>query len=147
MRTVLRAARRSLGEPIDRGVQVYIGDTMGELGLFYRLSSVIFVGKSLAGQGGQNPIEPAKLGSAILHGPHVGNFIDVYAALDEKGGAIKVDDEASLARALASLFTDPALLRRTAEASRETVGELGGASDKIMQALEHYIAHMIVSEQ
>ena len=143
----LRAAQRSLDEPVDRAVQIYVGDTIGELGLFYRLSSVIFVGKSLAGQGGQNPIEPAKLGSAILHGPHVGNFIEVYAALDEQGGAIGVEDEAALAKALASLFTDPALLRRTAEASRKAVGELGGASDKIMQALEHYIAHMIVSEQ
>lgn len=143
----LRAAQRSLGEPIGPDTQIYIGDTIGELGLFYRLSSVIFVGKSLAGHGGQNPIEPAKLGSAILHGPHVGNFLDVYAALDAKGGAIPVRDEDALAQSLAALFTDRALLRRTAEASRRIVGELGGASDKIMQALEHYVAHMIVSEQ
>ncbi len=141
------AAQRSLNEPIKAATQVYIGDTMGELGLFYRLSSVIFVGKSLVGFGGQNPIEPAKLGSAILHGPNVGNFIDVYAALDAQGGAIPVRDAETLARALAALFTDPTLLRRTAEASREIVNGLGGASDKIMQALEHYIAHMIVSEQ
>jgi 3-deoxy-D-manno-octulosonic-acid transferase len=107
---------------------------------------VIFVGKSLVGHGGQNPIEPAKLGSAILHGPHVGNFLEVYAALDEKGGAIEVKDADALASTLTALLTDPALLRRTAEASREIVGALGGASDKIMQALEHYIAHMIVSE-
>jgi 3-deoxy-D-manno-octulosonic-acid transferase len=143
----LLVAQRSLNEPIDPTTQIYVGDTMGEMGLFYRLSSVIFVGKSLLGHGGQNPIEPAKLGSAILHGPHVGNFIDVYAALDEKGGAIQVKDAESLAQTLAKLFTDPALLRRTAEASRDIVGALGGASDKIMQALEHYIAHMIVSEQ
>src|SRR5208283_201930 len=117
----LSAAQRSLNEPIDPTTQVYIGDTMGELGLFYRLSSVIFVGKSLAGLGGQNPIEPAKLGSAILHGPHVGNFLEVYAALDEKGGAIQVEDAESLAEALAALFTDAALLRRTAEASRQAV--------------------------
>jgi 3-deoxy-D-manno-octulosonic-acid transferase len=143
----LQVAQRSLGEPIDPKTQIYVGDTMGEMGLFYRLSSVIFVGKSLLGHGGQNPIEPAKLGSAILHGPHVGNFIDVYAALDEKGGAIQVKDAETLAETLANLFTDPALLRRTAEASRDIVGALGGASDKIMQALEHYIAHMIVSEQ
>jgi 3-deoxy-D-manno-octulosonic-acid transferase len=140
-------AQRSLDEPIVPTAQVYVGDTMGELGLFYRLSSVIFVGKSLVGHGGQNPIEPAKLGSAILHGPHVGNFLDVYAALDEKGGAIEVKDADALAATLTALLTEPALLRRTAEASREIVGALGGASDKIMQALEHYIAHMIVSEQ
>ena len=143
----LAVAQRSLAEPIGPETQIYVGDTMGELGLYYRLSSIIFVGKSLVGQGGQNPIEPAKLGSAILHGPYVGNFIDVYAALDAQGGAIPVKDADALARALKALFTDPSLLRRTAEASREIVGGLGGASDKIMQALEHYIAHMIISEQ
>ncbi|HUO53797.1 MAG TPA: 3-deoxy-D-manno-octulosonic acid transferase [Rhodoblastus sp.] len=141
----LEAALRSRKEPIRPSTQVYVGDTIGELGLFYRLSSVIFMGKSLAGQGGQNPIEPAKLGSAILHGPHIGNFIDVYGALDSRGGAIKVADADALARQLESLFTDPTLLRRTAEESRRVVGELGGATDKIMQALEHYIAHMIVT--
>ncbi|MCI4677690.1 3-deoxy-D-manno-octulosonic acid transferase [Rhodoblastus acidophilus] len=141
----LEAALRSRGEPIRPSTQVYVGDTIGELGLFYRLSSVIFMGKSLAGEGGQNPIEPAKLGSAILHGPHIGNFLDVYGALDSQGGAIRVADANALARQLEALFTDPALLRRTAEESRRIVGELGGATDKIMLALEHYIAHMIVS--
>ena len=81
-----RCVRR---RPIRPSTQIYIGDTIGELGLFYRLSSVIFIGKSLAGEGGQNPIEPAKLGSAILHGPHVGNFLDVYATLDNRGGSIR----------------------------------------------------------
>ena len=60
---------------------------MGELGVFYRLAGVVFLGKSLTGEGGQNPIEPAKLGSAILHGPNVGNFADVYEGLDAAGGA------------------------------------------------------------
>lgn len=143
----LQAALRSRGEPITRATQVYIGDTIGELGLFYRLSSVIFMGKSLAGHGGQNPIEPAKLGSAILHGPHIGNFIDVYGALDSHGGAVAVKDVDALATQLEALFTDALFLRRTAEASRRVVSELGGAADKIMLALEHYIAHMIVSRQ
>ena len=143
----LDAALRSRGDAITRSTQVYIGDTIGELGLFYRLSSVIFMGKSLAGHGGQNPIEPAKLGSAIPHGPHIGNFLDVYGALDSEGGAIPVKDADDLARQLQALLADPAFLRRTAEASRRVVGALGGASDKIMLALEHYIAHMIVSEQ
>jgi 3-deoxy-D-manno-octulosonic-acid transferase len=143
----LTAALRSRGDAIAPETAVYIGDTIGELGLFFRLSSVIFMGKSLAGRGGQNPIEPAKLGSAILHGPHIGNFIEVYGALDSQGGAIAVKDADALAEQLDALFTDQTFLRRTAEASRRIVGELGGAADKIMLALEHYIAHMIVSRQ
>ena len=89
----LAAVRRSKGERIDPGTQIYIADTMGEIGLFYRLADVVFMGKSLAGGGGQNPIEPAKLGSAILHGPNVGNFPDVYRTLDEAGGAAAVAGE------------------------------------------------------
>ena len=67
-------ALRSRGERPGPGTAVYICDTIGELGLFYRLAGVVFVGKSFAGGGGQNPIEPARLASAILHGPMVGNF-------------------------------------------------------------------------
>ncbi len=69
---------------------------MGELGLFYRLAGVVMVGKSFVGEGGQNPIEPAKLASAILHGPHVANFADVYALLDEAGGAALARDAEEL---------------------------------------------------
>lgn len=143
----LKPALRSRDEPITPSTQIYIGDTIGELGLFYRLSSLIFMGKTLAGAGGQNPIEPAKLGSAILHGPNIGNFLDVFSALDGQDGAIRVDNGAALAGQVAALLTDPALLRRTAENSRRIVGELGGATDKIMLALEPYIAQMMFSRQ
>ena len=83
-----RCARAASGRTPD--AEIYICDTMGELGLFYRLAGVVFVGKSFVGGGGQNPIEPAKLASAILHGPHVANFPDVYAVLDAAGGAVEV---------------------------------------------------------
>ena len=73
---------------------------MGELGLFYRLAPLVFMGGSLVPHGGQNPIEPAKLGAAILHGPHVHNFADVYAALDGAGGALPVADGQNLPDAL-----------------------------------------------
>ncbi|MBB4196716.1 3-deoxy-D-manno-octulosonic-acid transferase [Rhodoblastus sphagnicola] len=145
--TGLEAAQRSRGEPPNSATQVYVADTMGELGLFYRLSNAIFVGKSLMGRGGQNPIEPAKLGSAILHGPHVGNFVDVYAALDLAGGAFVVNDADELARRLAVLFGDPGALRRAADASRDSVAAMSGASDRVMRAIEPYFAAMIVSGQ
>lgn len=135
-------ALRSRGDQPDRGTGFYIADTMGELGLFYRLSGVVFVGKSMAGRGGQNPIEPAKLGSAILHGPNVANFAEVYQALDKAHGAIQVGDEDTLARALALLFSDVAHLRRTARAAGEAVDKLGGASANVVQALEPYFMQM-----
>ena len=135
------AGLRSRGDMPTNETGVYIADTMGELGLFYRVTSLVFVGKSLASKGGQNPIEPAKLGSAILHGPHVANFSEVYDMLDRSQGAIEVGDADTLARTLNMLLSDTAMLRRIARAASETVEELGGASTNIMQALEPYFVH------
>ena len=71
--------------------EIYVADTLGELGLFYRLAPIVFMGGSLVEHGGQNPIEAIKLGAAVVHGPHVGNFADVYDALDDAGGARLAD--------------------------------------------------------
>ena len=131
------ASLRSQGAGIDAGTRFYVADTMGELGLFYRLANIVFVGKSLGGEsGGQNPIEPSKLGALTLHGPDVSNFLEVYSALDAAGGARAVADPDDLAAALAELFADPAMVRRMARAAGETVAKFGGATDSILRALE-----------
>ncbi len=78
----LGVARRKAGEAIAPDVSVYIADTLGEIGLFYRVAPVAFTGGSLVEHGGQNPIEPIGLGAAVVHGPHVHNFADIYEALD-----------------------------------------------------------------
>ena len=83
----LKPALRSREELPTATTDVYVADTMGELGLFYRLSPIVFMGGSMIHHGGQNPIEAIKLGAAIVHGPHVFNFADVYEALDGSGGA------------------------------------------------------------
>ena len=128
-------ALRSRGERPERGAEIYICDTMGELGLFYRLAGVVMVGKSFVAEGGQNPIEPAKLASAVLHGPHVANFLDVYALPDEAGGAALARDAEDLAVILVSLFADPARLRAMARAAAEAVESRGGAVERVMRAL------------
>jgi 3-deoxy-D-manno-octulosonic-acid transferase len=126
---------RSRGERPDRDCAVYICDTIGELGLFYRLAGVVFVGRSLFSGGGQNPIEPAKLASAILHGPHVGNFADVYAPLDAEGGAMTARDADELAEALAALFADAHRLRAMARVAAEVVDRRGGVVERALGAL------------
>jgi 3-deoxy-D-manno-octulosonic-acid transferase len=138
----LRCVRRSDGEQPHRRTDVYVADTIGELGLFYRLSPVVFMGGSLVPHGGQNPIEPAKLGSAILHGPHVHNFSEVYSAIDRAGGALPVPDGPTLARALAELLGDPRIGREMARAAAATVERLGGAVTRTMQSVEPFIAQM-----
>ncbi len=131
----LVCALRSHGGRPGPGTSVYICDTIGELGLFYRLAGVVFVGKSFAGGGGQNPIEPARLASAILHGPMVGNFRDVYAALDEAGGALEIARPEDLGDALVALFAIASRLRAMARAAGDTVERRAGAVERSMRAL------------
>ena len=132
----LSAALRSRGQRPSKGTAVYICDTIGELGLFYRLAGVVFVGKSFASGGGQNPIEPARLASAILHGPKVGNFSDVYAALDAAGGAMEIARPEDLGDALIALFANATRLRAMARAAGDTVEKRAGAVGRSMRALE-----------
>jgi 3-deoxy-D-manno-octulosonic-acid transferase len=128
-------ALRSRGERPERGVEIYICDTLGELGLFYRLARVVLAGKSFIGEGGQNPIEAARLGCAILHGPRVANFVDVYALLDEAGGAATVTNADDLSAMLVSLFADPGRLRTMARCAAKAVEAQAGAADRVMRAI------------
>lgn len=139
----LACVRRSQGARPERDVSLYICDTMGELGLFYRLAGVAFLGKSLTGGGGQNPIEPAKLGAALLHGPRVANFADVYAPLDAEGGALRVDDADELALALADLLRDPARLRASARAAARVVERGAGAVERTLAALRPQLEALV----
>ena len=123
----LNAVARSRGLLPDRGTDVYVADTIGELGLIYRLAPIVFMGGSLVRHGGQNPIEAAKLGAAILHGPHVWNFAEIYAALDEAHGAEEVLDANKLAVRIGAWLTDAAARKQVADAGLATVDQLGGA--------------------
>lgn len=131
--------QRSLGEVPDAETDIYVADTIGELGLFYRLAPVVFMGGSLAERGGQNPIEPAKLGSVVLHGPHVWNFASIYERLDQDEGAAEVVDALGIARAAYALMKDPQLHGQMAEAAQATVAALGGALDRTLGAIEPYL--------
>ncbi len=131
----LAVARRGAGEAIERGCDVYIADSMGELGLFYRLSRVVFVGGSLVPHGGQNPLEPALLGSAILHGPHIGNFQPVADALAKVGASATVTDSASLAAEVARLLSDDKLCARRGAAACAAAAAGRGVLERVVTAL------------
>lgn len=130
---------RSRGHLPDAGTEIYIADTIGELGLFYRIAPIVFMGGSLVKHGGQNPIEPAKLNSAILHGPHIWNFANVYAKLNRARGAATVTTTESLTNSLALLMHDPALVGSMAQSAKATVDQLGGALDRTFAAIEPYL--------
>ncbi|MCC6948015.1 MAG: 3-deoxy-D-manno-octulosonic acid transferase [Bradyrhizobiaceae bacterium] len=136
---------RSRGQVPDRGTEIYVADTIGELGLFYRLAPIVFMGGSLVKHGGQNPIEPAKLDSAILHGPHVGNFASIYSQLNRTRGAATVTDAESLAKSIALLLEDPVLVRSMAASAKSTVERLSGALDRTVAAIEPYLVQLRLS--
>ena len=130
-------ARRAAGENPERHTDLYVADTLNELGLFYRLSQVAFLGGSLVeGIGGHNPIEPAKLGCALLHGPFVHNNAEIFAAFDAGGGAREVLDAQALAGAVHRWLNDPASARQAARAAAQTAHQLGGAINRTLQAIE-----------
>jgi 3-deoxy-D-manno-octulosonic-acid transferase len=135
----LKTALRSRGQLPASDTEIYIADTMGELGLIYRLAPIVFVGGSLATHGGQNPIEPIKLGAAILHGPHVWNFAEIYAALDQAHGAEQVNDVGRLAVRLGAWLRDTQERAAVVAAARETVSVLGGALERTLSALDPYL--------
>ncbi len=107
------AARRSTGDPIEPGTQVYLADSFGEMGLFYRLAPAAFIGGTMNDVEGHNPWEAARLGCAILHGPRTGNFAADYAELAVARAARLTDTPEALAAALC----DPALPEQTARAT------------------------------
>jgi 3-deoxy-D-manno-octulosonic-acid transferase len=135
-------AMRSRNHLPDRGTQIYVADTIGELGLFYRLAPIVFMGGSLIRHGGQNPIEPAKLDSAILHGPHVHNFASIYSELNRNRGAATVSDAQSLATSLSRLLDDPGLVRAMTQAAQATVIPLSGALNRTANAIEPYLVQL-----
>jgi len=135
----LSTTLRSRDAQPDRDDDIYVVDTMGELGLVYRVAPIVFVGGSLASHGGQNPIEPIKLGAAILHGPHVWNFGEIYAALDAAHGADLVADVGKLAVRLGALLKDTGQRDALVAAARETVKTLGGALERTLAALDPYL--------
>lgn len=118
----LAPARRSRGALPGARDAVYLADTMGEMGVLYRLAPVVCVGGSFVPHGGQNPIEPVQLGCAVLFGPCMTNFAEITAELLASGAAREVADPLRLAEAVGGLLDDDATRRRLAEAGAGVLG-------------------------
>jgi 3-deoxy-D-manno-octulosonic-acid transferase len=132
----LSTCRRSEGTLPDQHTDIYVADTIGEMGLFYRISQLTYMGGSLVPRGGQNPIEPVKLGNAILHGPHIHNFTEVYEMLTQSGGALQILDVASLTNAVTRLFQDRTMLSRMSMAAARGVQDMAGANQRTLDAID-----------
>jgi 3-deoxy-D-manno-octulosonic-acid transferase len=143
----LAAALRSCRAQPMPDIGVYIADTLGELGLMYRLGSIVFMGGSLASRGGQNPIEAIRLGAAIIHGPHVWNFAEIYQSLDAAHGAQLVADQDALTSCLGVWLVNPTARKAAADAAASTIEKLGGALDRTLAALEPYLMQLRLEQQ
>lgn len=131
--------RRSQGLFPAESPAVYLGDSMGELPLYYAASDLAFVGGSLAQLGGQNPLEPAALGLPVVMGPHVFNFAEITRMLAQQGGLVQVTEANDLARLLLRLIPDPDLRARMGEKAAEVVQQNRGAVDRVVHSLEQLL--------
>lgn len=132
-------AQRSLGALPGPRTEIYIADTIGELGTLYALAPVAFIGGSLVDRGGQNPIEAVRHGAAVLTGPHWHNFRDAYRTLLRHEGAIEVKSSADIAAAVSKLLDSPAELHRMRSGATLALDTLSGALDKTVEALLRYL--------
>ncbi|MFC7691517.1 3-deoxy-D-manno-octulosonic acid transferase [Paeniroseomonas aquatica] len=133
----LAVARRGAGELPGPATAVYVMDTLGELGLAYRLGSVALVGGSLVPHGGQNPLEPARLGCPILLGPWTGNFADPVARLLQAGGAVRLAgaEAGALAAAAQAVLCNRDYRRTLAQAAAAAISPAAGLPGEVAEAL------------
>jgi 3-deoxy-D-manno-octulosonic-acid transferase len=132
--------RRSQGQMPAHSTEVYIADTIGELGLFYRIAPFAFIGGSLIPHGGQNPLEAARLGCAVLAGPHTENFTQAYGAIFAAQGTGCVSSASEIAAMARRLIANPSEARTMGEAAAQAAAMLGGAVEKTWGAIEALLA-------
>ncbi len=131
-RKQIPVALRQNGPPV-AAPRCLLVNTTGELRWFYELATVIFVGKSLVGHGGQNIIEAAASGHPVVFGPHMENFKAIAAEFVAAGAGVQVTDAAGLEREIAGLLADPARRERIAAAARRVIAANAGATERTEQ--------------
>ncbi|HEY3888970.1 MAG TPA: glycosyltransferase N-terminal domain-containing protein [Caulobacteraceae bacterium] len=119
-----------------RSIDIYLADTLGEMGLFYRLADLVVMGGSFVpGIGGHNPLEAAQLGVGVVTGPERFNHADPYAEMIASGGAVGVADASGLGRELATLLAAPGRLRGLGEQARAYAAAQAGAFEDGWRAI------------
>jgi len=133
----IAVALRSNHAPVQQNTAIYIADTLGELGLFYRLAPVACIGRSFSddGGGGHNPIEAAQLGCAVLHGPKVQNLAQIYADMDSASASLRVNNEDDFVAHLGKLLTDNDALEALRARGLSFTGRSAAVLDSVMDAL------------
>ncbi len=134
----LTVVRRSRAEPVGPIRDVLLGDTLGEMGLWYRLASVVVLGGSFT-WGGHNPVEPARLGCTLLWGPRMTNFAAMAETFRARGAALTVANRTELIAALHHVLGSPSTARALAKAAACLAAEESVAEDRIVEALRPWV--------
>ncbi len=142
----LKVSQRSENIAIKPDTDIYLGDTIGEMGLYLRLAQVAFIGKSLKAAGGQNPLEPAMTGTPIISGQAVHNFRDTYKSLMEGQAVRLVTDEAMLSANIEYLLRTPAERKRMATAAYESVRKMQGSLKRTQDTLDAYFFPLVIKQ-
>lgn len=130
---------RSEGTPLIPQSQIYVADTFGEMGLFYALSSIVFLGGSLVPLGGHNPLEPALQKCALLTGPHTHNFVDIYAAFEAEKAVIRTASPEALSEEIGRLLEAKERRASLAASAYKIAKEGQGALEKSFEALKEFL--------
>lgn len=135
----LKVARRSAEQPITEDTDVYLADTMGELGMLYRLTGIVFMGGTLVDKGGQNPLEAARLNCAIILGPHMENFTAIAREMEESKACERVRNTEGLAEMVTSLLRDTERQEDLARAAEKVVKGKKELLEQTLQALDPFM--------
>ena len=138
----LSIARRSQSDAVTAETDIYIADTMGELGLFFRLVKVAFMGKSLVPLGGQNPLEAMRLDCAVVHGPHMTNFADIVRRMGSAGASIEVSDATALAETVGRLLANEKEITGLAAIAKSFAEAEEHVLDDVMVELKPFLANL-----
>lgn len=138
-------ARRSLRQPVSDETDIYLADTLGELGLFLRLADVVVMGGSFApalgggSVGGHNPLEPARVAKPIVTGPDASNWVAVTRMMKQSGGLVSVLSPAELPAVVGPLLADPDAARDMGERARRAAADAGAGLDRLWLALQAHL--------
>lgn len=138
--------RRTADVPCDAEIQVLLGDTMGEVPLFYAASDVAFVGGSLVPAGGHNLLEPASLGKPVITGPHLFHTQEIADMFVKVGALRVVHDENSLASTVLELFANPKMAKASGEEGLAMLQKNRGALQRLLDLLEPTMNDLSTSE-
>lgn len=131
-----QVALRSRGDDITEATDIYIADTLGELGLFYRIAGIVFIGGSLVPHGGQNPLEPARLDCALITGPHTSNFTAICSELESRKALLRVQNVSELVSEVHSLLRDHSRQEELAQTALKLAQDKQGVLRQVVETLD-----------